>query len=237
MPNVNKTTPAKGGTSYSNSKHRLGSEKTESKRHYASFQQAGPNDGTQPNANGVTLFQITRGTDFSSRLGRDIIPRGVRVQWSAENLGTRSTTFKVFVVKYTGQTQQGLVNVLDNWFQQMTSAQCISLNNTGLPDEDRANYPIDTERINILGSRTIRLGKSNHDGADTGAKNGVFYVPIRQTKPLRYYQALDNVLPPATQNMSDHYYVIGYSFYDGITQAGYAPVQFDVKTLAYFHDA
>lgn len=152
---------------------------------------ASSGDGITDLSKAFTCFRIQRGERQYERIGSQVTPVGLRLDYAFANQGTfNAIRIKMLVVELAPGRAINAGNagsyILDNIFKGENSAATQAVDSTALLQAERLTAPLNTDLFDVLYEETFELGKANAVGVRDAHACGTKYVKLKKQTPITY---------------------------------------------------
>lgn len=195
--------------------------------------------GTDDPTTGITCYKVRKGTNSQQRIGREVSPTGLRVEYALSGGTTRAQQIKICVLELKGNTS--VANAVDaakkGLFKSLANAAPVPSWGIGLNVAEKLTYELNADLFKVHAVRRINIGHNNGEGFYPPSKLGHFWVPLKGK--IRYFDNSILGLEPSDAELSRQIIVLvfgGSMFAEG---AGSAHGQYDarISVKQYFTDS
>lgn len=152
---------------------------------------ASQGDGILDLSRALTCYRIQRGERHYERIGTQVTPVGIRLDYHFANQGTFNAIrmrLAVLELKPGRAINAGNAGsyILDNLFMGENSAAAQAVDSTALLQAERLTSPLNTDLFDVLFIKDYELGKANAVGVRDAQAAGTEYVSIKDRTPIHY---------------------------------------------------
>lgn len=139
-------------------------------------------DQTATNANFTTFTQaqfgtnIIKGTDLSDRVGTRVFLRGIRVDYTIENIQAPTTITRDFFTTFAVVKTWRDDSLQSMWFKTNSGNNRFAWNATS--GKDQLDRTLNTTEYKLLGMKQVRTGALNTNSRAFQLNHGKMWIPI-----------------------------------------------------------